>query len=126
MKRYLKYLEGVRLATIIAPILMIIDAMGSIVQPYFMARIIDVGIANSDMSYIVNTGLIMVLFAILAMMSGFGCMYFSAKAAYGFSANLRKDMVSKIQEFYKIFTGFSTLEISIFEIPLILLYSPSA
>ncbi len=109
MKKYLKYLQGVKFATIIAPLLMIIDSIGFIVQPYFMAKIIDVGIVNNDIGYIVKMGLIMIIFAIFAMVGGFGCMYFSAKAAFGFAANLRKDMIAKIQNFSFVnINSFST------------------
>lgn len=109
MKKYLQYLKGVKFATIIAPILMILDSIGFVVQPYFMGKIIDVGIANNDTAYIIKMGLIMIAFAFLAMAGGFGCMYFSAKAAFGFSANLRKDLISKIQEFSFVnINSFST------------------
>ena len=43
--------------------------------------------------------IIAVVGAIICMIGGFFAMYFSAKASYGFGANLRKDLVSKIQEF---------------------------
>ena len=109
MKQYFKYLKGVKLAVVLAPILMILDAIGFIVQPYFMGKIIDVGIANNDVGYIIKTGLIMIGFAFLTMAGGFGCMYFSAKAAFGFAANLRKDLLSKIQEFSFVnINSFST------------------
>lgn len=99
MKQYLKYIKGNVFATIIAPILMIFDVLGSIVQPLLMSKIIDVGISNNDMNYIIKMGIIMAIFALVQMVSGFLCMYFSAKASYGFSYNLRKDLMKKIQEF---------------------------
>lgn len=99
MKKFLKYIKGNWFYTIIAPILMMIDALGSIIQPFFMAKIIDIGIANGDINYIIKIGIIMVIATIISMSAGFGCMYFSAKAAYGFAYNIRKEMMEKIQEF---------------------------
>lgn len=99
MKRYFKYVKGNWFATIISPILMMLDVLGTMVQPFLMAKIIDVGIINGDFNYIIKIGLVMILFSILTMICGFLCMYFSAKAAYGFSYNLRADLISKIQMF---------------------------
>lgn len=99
MKRYLKYFKGVKKYAILAPIFMMVDAMCSVLSPYLIAQIIDVGIANNDMTYIMKMGGIMVLLALGVLGGGFGCMYFSAKASYGFGANLRKDIITKIQSF---------------------------
>ena len=99
MKRYLKYFKGVKKYAILAPIFMMVDAICSVVSPYIISKIIDVGIANSDISYIIKMGGIMFLLALGVLGGGFGCMYFSAKASYGFGANLRKDIIRKIQTY---------------------------
>lgn len=99
MKKYFKYLNGVKKYTILAPLFMIIDAMCSVISPYIISKIIDVGIANGDTSYIIKMGGIMILLALGVLGGGFGCMYFSAKASYGFGANLRHDIIKKIQTF---------------------------
>lgn len=99
MKKYIKYIKNNWKATIIAPLLMMLDAIGSIMQPLLISKIIDVGIATNDTSYIIKMGVLMVFFSLLVMFCGFGCMYFSSKAAYGFAYNLREDMIKKIQEF---------------------------
>lgn len=109
MKQYLKYMKGSWKYAILAPILMIIDTIGSVVQPAFLQQIIDVGIANSDTDYIVRTGIIMTALAIMSMIGGFLAMYFSSKAAYGFGKNLRQEMLDKIQEFsFSNINKFST------------------
>ena len=109
MKQFSKYMKGNIISAILAPIFIIVDSLGMVVQPYFLSQIIDVGIANNDINYIIKTGIIMAVFAIFAIMGGFLAMYFSSKAAYGFGANLRKDMVSKIQEYsYSDINKFST------------------
>ena len=84
---------------ILAPIFIIIDTFGSIAVPYFTAKIMDVGIANSDTNYILKMGLYMVLLSTISMLGGFLAMYHSSKASYGFGANLREDLMEKIQEF---------------------------
>ena len=109
MKQYFKYMKGSWKYAILAPILMIVDTIGSVVQPTFLQRIIDVGIANSDTEYIIRTGIIMVVLALMSMGGGFLAMYFSSKAAYGFAKNLRQEMLDKIQEFsFSNINKFST------------------
>ena len=54
MKRYLKYLKGVRKYAVLAPIFMMVDAMCSVIAPYIISKIIDVGIATGDTAYIMK------------------------------------------------------------------------
>lgn len=94
-----KYFKGNVKNTILAPIFIIIDTLGSIAVPYFTARIMDIGIVNSDTNYILKMGLYMVILSTLSMIGGFLAMYHSSKAAYGFGANLREELMEKVQEF---------------------------
>jgi len=112
MRRYLKYLKGVKKYAILAPIFMMIDAMCSVISPFIISKIIDVGIANNDTAYVMKMGGIMFLLALGVLGGGFGCMYFSAKASYGFGANLRKDIIRKIQTYsFANINKFSTASI---------------
>lgn len=109
MKKYFKYMKGNWKYAILAPILIMVDTAGMMIQPYFLQKIIDVGIANNDQNYIIRTGLIMIVCALISLIGGFLAMYFSSKAAYGFGSNLRQDMLSKIQEFsFSNINKFST------------------
>ena len=109
MKKFVKYMKGNWRAAVLAPLFIIIDTLGMVVQPYFISKIIDVGIANGDINYIIRTGIIMMVLAIVAIAGGFLAMFFSSKAAYGFGRNIRKDMISKIQEFsFSNINKFST------------------
>ena len=64
MKRYLKYFKGVKKYAILAPIFMMIDAMCSVISPFIISKIIDVGIANGDTMYIIKMGGIMALLVV--------------------------------------------------------------
>jgi len=99
MKKLIKYLKGNLVSTFLAPLFIIIDSIGMIVQPYFIAKIIDVGIANNDKDYIIRTGIIMIVLSVLSLIGGYLAMFFSAKSSYGFGENIRKDLLAKIQEF---------------------------
>ena len=94
-----KYMKGNWKYAILAPICILIDTIGMMIVPQITSNVIDIGVANGDINYIIKQGIIAVVGALICMIGGFFAMYFSSKASYGFGANLRKDLVSKIQEF---------------------------
>ena len=94
-----KYMKGNWIYAILAPICILIDTIGMMIVPKITSNVIDIGVANGDINYIIKQGIIAIVGACICMIGGFFAMYFSAKASYGFGANLRKDLVSKIQEF---------------------------
>ena len=71
MKHYIKYMKGNWKYAILAPILIMIDSLGMVVQPYFLQKIIDIGIANNDQPYIIKTGIIMIGCALVSLVGGF-------------------------------------------------------
>ena len=99
MKRYWKYIKPYLPAFIIGPILMIVEVIGEVVLPKFMANIINIGAANHDLPYIIGMGVVMVITALLMMAGGVGGAYFAAKAAISFSSDLRSDVFDQVQKF---------------------------
>lgn len=86
-------------ATVVAPLTIMGEVLLEVLIPLIMARIIDVGIANSDVGYVVKVGGLMVGAALLSL--AFGCIAarFAAVAAFGFSRNLRRRLFNKVQDF---------------------------
>lgn len=103
MSNVSKLLRGLekkyKICSVLSPVSMIGEVLLEIVIPLFMARIIDVGIANGDLSYVLKVGLIMVGLSCLSLLFGALGARFSAVAALGFSRNLRRNLFSKIQDF---------------------------
>ncbi|MCR5278120.1 MAG: ABC transporter ATP-binding protein/permease [Lachnospiraceae bacterium] len=99
MKRYGKYIRPYLFSFIVGPLLMIVEVLGEIVLPKLMAEIINKGVAERNVPYIINVGIVMVIFAFMMMAGGIGGAYFGAKASIGFAADLRKDAFSNIQKF---------------------------
>lgn len=103
MSNVSKLLKGLedkyKICSVLSPVSMIGEVLLEIVIPLFMARIIDVGIANGDLSYVLKVGLIMVGLSCLSLLFGALGARFSAVAALGFSRNLRRNLFSKIQDF---------------------------
>ena len=109
MKRYIKYIKPYLPYFIVGPLMMIVEVIGEVTMPYLMAQIINNGVAQKDVSYIVSTGLLMVVVALCMMGGGVGAAYFGAKAAVNFAADLRKDVFAKVQQFsFNNIDSFST------------------
>lgn len=99
MKRYWKYVKPYLPAFICGPLLMIVEVIGEVALPKFMADIINVGAAQHNVPYIVGMGIIMAVTALLMMIGGIGGAYFGAKASISFAADLRRDVFDKVQQF---------------------------
>lgn len=98
MKSLLKYLKDYKKETILGPLFKLLEASFELLIPLIMADIIDVGIANKDKTYIIQRCIIMVILGIIGLVCAVTAQYFSAKAAVGFAAKLRKALFSHIQK----------------------------
>ena len=96
LKPYLKpYLKE----TILAPLFKLFEAILELFVPLIMAVIIDKGIGNQDTSLILRQGAILIGLGILGVVVSITAQYFAAKAATGFTADVRQALFSKIQYF---------------------------
>ena len=82
-----------------APLLVVLEVFMEVLIPLEMAKIIDVGIAQGDMNYIIQRGVILVVMAMLALFFGVQAGNMAAVAGAGYAKNLRHDIFYKIQEF---------------------------
>ena len=73
-----------------------LEASFELFVPLVMAQIIDVGIKNQDVSYILKMGGILLLLGIVGLTCSLTAKFFSAKAAVGFSTALRNELFSHI------------------------------
>lgn len=105
MKRYMKYIRPYLSSFILGPVFMIVEVIGEVALPAFMANIINIGAARQNVPYIIQMGITMVITALLMMAGGIGGAYFAAKAAISFSSDLRRDAFDQIQKF-----SFSNLD----------------
>ena len=109
MKRYWKYIKPYLGSFILAPLLMVTEVFGEVTLPKLMSLIINHGVAEKNVSYILSIGGVMAAVAVLMAVGGIGGAYFAAKASICFSTDLRKDVFDKVQEFsFKNIDDFST------------------
>ena len=108
-KKLFKSIREYKKESILAPILVILEVLMEVLIPLEMAKIIDVGIANGDLGYIVQRGVILVIMAMLALFFGVQAGNMAAVAAAGYAKNLRHDIFYKVQDFsFKNIDHFST------------------
>ena len=89
-----------------------IEVIFEIVIPLCMSNLIDNGIEKSNMSMVWKFGILLLVFALLQLATGMFSAYTAAKAATGFSANLRQDMYDNMQTFaFSNIDRFSTASI---------------
>lgn len=105
MRKYFPFFVKYKKGLILAPLLVIADVICEIVQPYLMSDIVDQGIRQKSLHYILQTGGIMVILSLLAIVANIGNIYYSSHASVGFAAELRKNLFNKIQQF-----SFSNLD----------------
>lgn len=84
---------------ILGPVCMIIEVIGEVLMPKFMAGIIDKGVITGNVGYIIISCVLMIITAVLMMTGGVGGAYFASKASVSFACDLRQDVYSKISKF---------------------------
>ncbi len=99
MKKLLVYLKPYTKETIISPFFKLLEAIFDLLVPLVVKQIIDVGIANGDKPYVWGMCAILILFAMVGLTCSLIAQYFAAKAAVGFSTELRRDLFAHIQGF---------------------------
>ena len=80
-------------------IFMALEVSMEIFIPFLMAKVLDKGLLNKDIQYVVKIGALMFIIACLSMLFGVLGGKYSSDAAVGFSANIRQDIYENIQGF---------------------------
>ena len=88
-----------KVSALVAPLLIMGEVLLEVLIPLIMARIIDVGISNHDVGYVVKYGLIMILAALASLGFGVFAGKYAAVASVGFARNIRRRLFNKIQDF---------------------------
>ena len=99
IKELAKYIKQYKKYAILTPFMVILEIIMEVVIPYLMARIIDVGIQNNDLDYIIKIGIMLVISAIMSLIFGVLSGRFAAIASSGFAKNLRQGMFYSIQNY---------------------------
>lgn len=82
---------------LLAPLLMALEVAMDLLQPRFVERIIDEGVAKGDMSVVLGTGQWMVAAALIGLVGGVGCGIFAVLTGQYFGADLRAALFRRVQ-----------------------------
>ncbi|HQF80819.1 MAG TPA: ABC transporter ATP-binding protein [Flexilinea sp.] len=99
LKKLFPYIGQFKKQSRLAPLFVALEVVFDILIPFMMSKIVDVGIASQDVSYIIRMCLLMVGAALLALVCGTLGTRFATLSATGFAMNLRRALFSKIQDF---------------------------
>ena len=105
----MKYIKPYWAAFILAPLCMLTEVFGEIMLPKLMSMIVNNGVPERNVSYILGIGAVMVVTAVFMAAGGIGGAYFSSKASICFTSDLRQDLIDKVQDFsFKNIDAYST------------------
>lgn len=109
MLKIARFLKKYRKQVILGPIFKLIEAIFELIVPIIMAKIIDIGINNSDISYVIRMGLLLVLIGVVGLSSSIVCQRYASIASQGFGTIVRNELFSHINTFsYKEIDKFGT------------------
>lgn len=105
MKRLFGYMGPYKKDMILGALFVMIETGFELFIPIMISNLIDIGVTNHDVNYIYVKGVQMALLALGALVTGLLYAHFSAKASYGWGAEIRKAEYARVQQY-----AFSNLD----------------
>ena len=99
IKKLLRSVREYKTASLLTPIFVTLEVIMEVLIPFFMSRSIDMGLEQSNLSYTVRLGVILIIAAIASLCFGALSGKYAATASAGFAKNLRHDMFHHVQDF---------------------------
>lgn len=98
-KKLFPSIKGYGVPSIFASLAVIVETVFEVLLPFLMMKIVDVGIANADLSYVIKVGLLMVVTSLASLFFGIMGARLAAVASTGFAKNVRGRLFHAIQDF---------------------------
>lgn len=109
MLKIARFLKSYKKQVILGPIFKLIEAIFELIVPIIMAKIIDNGVHNRDISYVLKMGGLLVVIGITGLCFALICQRFASIASQGFGTTVRNELFSHINTFsYKEIDKFGT------------------
>lgn len=96
MKILAKNFNGYWGRVILGPLFKLAEAVMELFVPILMANIIDIGVRNRDIPYVLKNGVFMLLLAVLGMVFALICQYFASLVAHTFGKRLRRQIFGHV------------------------------
>lgn len=97
MRKLFRYLSDYKKECILGPLFKLLESCFDLTVPIVMAMVIDKGIANKNLDYVLFCGGLLVLLAVVGLASALTAQYFAAKAAVGFATKLREALFAHME-----------------------------
>lgn len=99
MRYFKKYIKKYIVLFLTAVFFLTLEAFCDLAQPTIMAKIIDIGVSNKNLDYILSTGAIMIGMTFLGAIFAIIRSVISARVSQHFSYDLRQDVFEKINTY---------------------------
>lgn len=99
IRKLIPYIGKYKIYAILAPIAVIVEVFLEVNIPRIMAKIVDIGIANRNLDYILKMGAMMIIMALASLILGALAARFASVASSGFAKEIRRNMFYKIQDY---------------------------
>ncbi len=100
MRKLLSLLRGKDFwMSILTPILIVGEVIMEVSIPKAMSKIVDIGIANRDIDYVLKAGGVMVLMALASLFFGAMAAWTASIASMGFGRSVRQSLFYRVQDF---------------------------
>ena len=100
MRKLLSLLRGKDFwMSILTPILIVGEVIMEVAIPKAMSKIVDIGIANRDIDYVLKAGGVMVLMALASLFFGAMAAWTASIASMGFGRSVRQSLFYRVRIF---------------------------
>lgn len=99
IRKLFPYIGKYKIYAILAPIAVIVEVFLEVNIPRIMAKIVDIGIANRNLDYILKMGAMMIIMTLASLILGALAARFASVAGSGFAKEIRRNMFYKIQDY---------------------------
>lgn len=97
MKKVLSYIKSYTFFAVMTAVLTLFHSVSQLILPTLMANIMNEGISTGNVNYIKKTGVIMLIFAFLGVLTAIAGSYCSSKTSMGFGKELRRAVFTKAE-----------------------------
>ncbi len=99
MFKLARFLKPYKKELILGPTFKVLEAIFELLVPLVMIKIIDVGVKNADVHYVITRGLIILVLGLVGFCSTLVCQYLASVASQGTGTVLRKELFAHINSF---------------------------
>jgi ATP-binding cassette subfamily B protein len=99
LTKLIRFLKPFKISVAVVLLLVFAQTFSELYLPTLMADIVDTGIVNGNIPYIINTGGFMLLIAAAGTLCSIGASFLASKTAAGLGRLLRSKVFSRVEDF---------------------------